>query len=68
MHAQTRNRGDLMPVLIAAIVAVMGQTVILFNDFAVDNHSQDRDNARMSTAAVVSKAGAIEIPSQPAAG
>ncbi len=69
MRAQTRDRrGDLMPVLIAAIVAVVGQTVILFNDFGADNHWQDRDNARMSTAAVVSKAGAIEIPSQPTAG
>jgi hypothetical protein len=69
MRAQTRDRrGDLMPVLIAAIVAVVGQTVILFNDFDAGNHSQDRDNARMSTAAVVSKAGAIEIPSEPAAG
>jgi hypothetical protein len=57
-----------MPVLLAATIAVVGQTAILFNDFGADNHSQDRDNARMSTAVVVSKAGAIEIPSEPAAG
>jgi hypothetical protein len=69
MRAQTRDRrGDLMPVLIAAIAAVVGQTVILFNDFGAGNHSQDRGNARTSTAAVVSRAGAIEIPSEPAAG
>jgi hypothetical protein len=69
MHVQRKNRrGDLIPVLVAAIVAVVGQTVILFNDFGAGPNSQGRADARMITAAVVSKAGAIEIPSQPAAG
>ena len=62
------RRGDLIPVIVAAIVAVVGQTVILFNDFGPGNGAQGRGNSRMITAAVVSKAGAIEIPSQPAAG
>jgi hypothetical protein len=67
MRVQRKDRrGDLIPVLVAAIVAVLGQTVILFNDFGAGN-SQDRGNARMVTAAVVSRAGAIEIPSEPAA-
>ena len=56
------------PVLVAAIVAVMGQAVILFNDFGPGNGPQGRGNARIITSAVVSKAGAIEIPSQPDAG
>jgi hypothetical protein len=50
------------------MVAVVGQTVILFNDFGTDNDPQGRGNARIITAAVVSRAGAIEIPSEPDAG
>jgi hypothetical protein len=69
MHAQRKDRrGDLIPVIAAAIVAVVGQTAILFNDLGAGNNSQDSGNARMITAAVVSKAGAIEIPSEPPAG
>jgi len=56
-----------MPVIAAIVVAVLGQTVILFNDFGAGNDSQGRGNARMITAAAVSRAGAIEIPSEPAA-
>ena len=68
-HAQRKDRrGDLIPVLVAVIVAVVGQTVILINDFGAGNDSQGRGNAKMITAAVVSKAGAIEIPSESAAG
>ena len=69
MRAQRKDRrGDLIPVILAAIVAVVGQTVILFNDFGPGNNSQGRGSARMITAAAVSRAGAIEIPSQPPAG
>jgi hypothetical protein len=65
MQAQRKDRrGELIPVIVAAIVAVVGQTLILFNDFGEGNNSLGRDNARMITAAIVSKAGAIEIPSQ----
>jgi hypothetical protein len=67
LRAQRKDRrGNLMPMLVAAIVAVVGQAVILFNDFGAGNESHGRGNARMITAAVVSKAGAIEIPSEPA--
>ena len=62
------RRGDWIPVILAAIVAVVGQTVILFNDFGAGNDSQGRGNARMITAAVMSGAGAIEIPSESPAG
>jgi hypothetical protein len=62
------RRSGVKPVILAAIVAVVGQTVILFNDFGAGNDSQGRGNARMITAAVVSRAGAIEIPSESLAG
>jgi hypothetical protein len=57
-----------MLVLGAVIVAVVGQTVLLFNDFGASNDSRSRGDATMIPAAAVSKAGAIEIPSEPAAG
>jgi hypothetical protein len=55
-------------VLVTAFVAVVGTAVILFNDFGPGNDSQGSGNARMITAAAVSRAGAIQIPSQPTAG
>ena len=65
MHAQRKDRrGDLMPVMVAAFVAVVGQAVILFNDFGPGDNSQGSRSATMITAAAVSRAGAIEIPSQ----
>jgi hypothetical protein len=68
MHTQGKDRrGGLIPVMVAAFVAVVGQTAILFGDFGPDNGSQGSRNARMITAAVLSRAGAIEIPSKPAA-
>ena len=69
MHAQRNDRrSDSMPVIVAAIVAVLGTAVILFNDFGPSYDSQGNGNGRMITAAVVSRAGAIEIPSEPPAG
>jgi hypothetical protein len=63
MHAQRK-----IPVLVAAIVAVVGQTVVLLNDFGPGNKSQGSGNAGMITAAAVSRAGATEFPSTPPAG
>jgi hypothetical protein len=57
-----------IPMLVAAIVAVVGQTVILFSDFGPGNDSKGNGSARMITAAAVSRAGAIEFPSAPPAG
>jgi hypothetical protein len=59
MHGQRK-----LPVLITAFVAVVGTAVVFFNDFSPDNDPQGRVNARMITAAAVSRAGAIEIPSE----
>jgi hypothetical protein len=63
MHGQRK-----LPVLITILVAVVGTAVIVFNDFRPDNDPQDSTNARMITAAAVSRAGAIEIPSAPSDG
>jgi hypothetical protein len=69
MRAQRKDRrSDLIPMIVAAFVAVTGQTVILFNDFGPGNDSQVSGSARMITAAAVSRAGAIEISSEPPAG
>jgi hypothetical protein len=67
VHAQTKNRrDDLIPVIVTVIVAVVGTAGIL-NNLRPGNDSQDSDKARMITSAAVSRAGAIEIPSEPPA-
>ena len=69
MHARRKNRlGDATPVIIMVIAAVMATVGILLNDLSPGNGSQGSVNARMITATAVSRAGAIEIPSEPAAG
>jgi hypothetical protein len=57
-------RGDLIPLLVAVIVAVLGTVGILFSDFGPGNDSQG--SARI-TAAAVSRAGALETPTGPSA-
>jgi hypothetical protein len=43
MHAQRKDRrGDLIPVIVAAIVAVVGTAAILFNDFGPGSPSMAR--------------------------
>ena len=69
MHAQrNERRGDVIPAIVTVIVAVVAMAGILFNDFGPGNGLQDSGNARMITAAAVSRAGAIEIPSESPAG
>ena len=65
-HLQTRS-GHLMPVIVTVIVAVVGAAGIS-NNLRPGRDAQDSGNARMITAAAVSRGGAIEIPSEPAAG
>jgi hypothetical protein len=68
MRAQRKDqRSDLIPVIVAVMLAVVGQTFILFNDFGPGNNSKGSGNAGMITAAVVSRAGAIETPPDPLA-
>jgi hypothetical protein len=69
MHPQkNEKRGDAIPVKIAIVVAVLGIAGILFQDLDLDNGSRGHGNARTITAAAVSRAGAIEIPSGSPAG
>lgn len=68
MYAQGNDRRGLAPVTVALFVAIAGQAVVLFNDFGPGNNSQAGADARMITAAAVSRAGAIQSPSQPAGG
>jgi hypothetical protein len=68
LNLETKSRrGDLMPVVVTLIVAVVGAAGILDN-LRPGKNSPDSANARMVTAAAVSRGGAIEIPSEPAAG
>jgi hypothetical protein len=60
--------GELMPVVVTLIVAVVGTAGILLNTLGPVNGSQGGGDARMITAAAVSRAGAIEIPSKPPVG
>lgn len=53
-----------IPILVTAFVAIVGTAVILFNSFNPDSDSQAGGNAMAITAAAVSRAGAIEIPSE----
>ena len=67
MDRQRKSRpGGLSPAIVAAIVAIGATAGILFNDFGPGSASQDSRTAQMITAAALSKAGAIEIPSEPA--
>jgi hypothetical protein len=49
---------------VTLLVAIASTVGILFDDFGANNSSQDRGTAKMITAAAVSRAGAIEIPSK----
>ena len=68
MDAQRMDRrGDVMPAVATAIVAVVCTAVILLIDFGPGSDSIGSGNARMITAAAVARAGAIEIPPEPPA-
>jgi hypothetical protein len=64
VHALQTNPRSI-PVMIALLVAVVGQAAILLNDFGPGNGSPREGNPGMITAAAVSKAGATVIPSAP---
>jgi hypothetical protein len=54
--------------LVAAMVAVVGQVVVLFSDFGPGNKLQHGGNPATITAAAVLRAGAIQLPSGSPAG
>jgi hypothetical protein len=69
MQAQRQHgNGDVIPALVTVIVAILGMAGIVFSDIGPSSGSQGSGHARMITAAAVSRAGAIETPSEPAAG
>jgi hypothetical protein len=69
MHTQREyRRSRSIPVIVAVFVAVVGQALVLFNDFGPGSDSPSGGSATMITAAALSRAGAIEIPSEPPAG
>jgi len=68
LNPETKSRRvDLIPVVVTLIVAVVGATGI-FTNLHSGKNSPDSVSARMVTAAAVSRAGAIEIPSETPAG
>jgi hypothetical protein len=65
MHSDRKDSYDgLMPVMIAAIVAVIGSAAVLVIDFGPAQGSQGNGGG-MITAAAVSKAGATVFPTAP---
>jgi hypothetical protein len=69
MYEESKERHDhAIPAMAAVIVAVLGMAGILYQDLSPANGSQLSGNAAKITAAAVSRAGAIQIPSQPRAG
>ena len=65
MHTHGNYRsGDLRPAMVIALIAIASITGILLDDFGPDNASHDDATARMITTAAVSRAGAVETPSE----
>ena len=65
MRIKSKYRNSLLsPAFFAAIVAIASSAAIIFDDFGPTHPSQDEVRARIVTAAAVSKAGAIESPSE----
>ncbi len=66
MRTRGKHRhGGLTPVMVAVFVAVVGQTVILLNDFGPGRNLTGSGSATMITAAALSRVGAIEISAPP---
>jgi len=66
MHSDREERHSSMPALIAATVAVVGSVTILLMNFAPSDGAQG-NGAGMITAAALSRAGAIALPTAPTA-
>lgn len=65
MRIKSNYRNSLLsPAFAAAIVAIASSAAIIFDDFGPSHPQQDEARARIVTAAAVSKAGAIESPSE----
>ena len=56
--------GRMVPAMAALVVAVLGTSGILYQNFGPGNGPQVGGDANMITAAAVSRAGAIQIPTR----
>jgi hypothetical protein len=64
MHAHGKNRhGDLVPMAAAAAVAVVGIAALVLMEVGLKD--VQRDSISMITTAVVDRAGATALPSDP---
>jgi hypothetical protein len=59
-----QRRGRMVPAMAALVVAVLGTSGILYQNFGPGNGPQVGGDANMITAAAVSRAGAIQIPTR----
>jgi hypothetical protein len=65
MQVRRKDRlGDWIPALLIAIIAVVCTAGVALDVFSL-NDSRSSSDARMITAAALSRAGAIEAPSEP---
>ena len=62
MHARSK---DLVPAIMAAAIAIVGLATMFFTDF-VPKDEPERTGITMITAAVVERAGATVLPTEPA--
>jgi hypothetical protein len=56
------QRSPLIPLIVALIIAVVGQGIVLFGDFGPASRPQGN---RVINSAAVTRAGAIETPAAP---
>jgi hypothetical protein len=63
-HSKDQLR-EMAPVIVTAIVAVVGAAVIFFMDFGPSSSSQGSGGGGMITASTLFRAGAIAHPTEP---
>jgi hypothetical protein len=67
MGAHRKDRhGELVPMIVAGLIAVVGTVSILWMDSGPDSNSQGSGDG-MITASALSRSGAIALPTQPPA-
>lgn len=64
MHAHGKNRRDLVRMAAAAVVAVVGIAALVFMEVGLKD-DVPRNSISMITTAVVDRAGATALPSDP---
>ncbi len=64
MHAHGKNRRDLVAMAAAVVVAVVGIAALVFMEAGLKDDVQ-RNSISMITTAVVDRAGATALPSDP---